>query len=57
MIIGFWWTEGGAEYWSDNTGYNWWTTSRDTNLRTTVLEDRLLTPEEWHTRVEKRDWP
>lgn len=52
----FWWTEGGAEYWSDNTGYNWWTSSRDTNLRTTVLEDRLLTYDEWVTVIEKRDW-
>jgi hypothetical protein len=52
----FWWTEGGAEYWSDNTGYNWWTASRDANLRTTVLEDRLLTYDEWITRIDKRDW-
>ncbi len=52
----FWWTEGGAEYWSDNTGYNWWTSARDANLRTTVLEDRLLTFDEWITRIEKRDW-
>ena len=52
----FWWTEGGAEYWSDNTGYNWWSSSRDMNIRTTVLEDRLLTYDEWVTRIEKRDW-
>ena len=44
------WTEGGAEYWSDNTGYNWWTTSRDQNIRMTVLQDRLLTYDEWHAR-------
>jgi hypothetical protein len=50
------WTEGGAEYWSDNTGYNWWTTSRDQNIRMTVLEDRLLTYEEWHTRFGKWGW-
>ncbi len=52
----FWWTEGGAEYWSDNAGYNWWSSSRDMNIRTTVLEDRLLTYDEWVTRIEKRDW-
>jgi hypothetical protein len=48
------WTEGGAEYWSDNTGYNWWTASRDQNIRMTVLEDRLLEYKEWHTRAGKR---
>ena len=52
----FWWTEGGAEYWSDEAGYNWWTAARDANLRTTVLDDRLLTFEEWVTRIDKRDW-
>ena len=60
MILGdtdpFWWTEGGAEYWSDQTGYNWWTASRDMNLRTTVLEDRLLTYDEWSTRMQSFDW-
>jgi hypothetical protein len=50
------WTEGGAEFWSDNTGYNWWTTSRDQNIRTTVLEDRLLEYDEWHNRSFKRGW-
>lgn len=48
------WTEGGAEYWSDNAGWNWWTASRDMNIRTTVLEDRLLSYDEWHTRDGKR---
>lgn len=48
------WTEGGAEYWSDNAGWNWWTASRDMNIRTTVLDDRLLTYDEWHTRDGKR---
>lgn len=52
----FWWSEGGAEYWSDQTGYNWWTSSRDANIRTTVLEDRLLTYDEWVARMDKRDW-
>ena len=47
------WTEGGAEYWSDNTNYNWWTPSRDQNIRMTVLEDRLLKYDEWHTRSAK----
>lgn len=59
MISGgepFWWTEGGAEYWSDNAGYNWWSSSRDMNIRTTVLENRLLTYDEWVNRVDKRDW-
>ncbi len=48
------WTEGGAEYWSDNAGWNWWTASRDQNIRMTVLEDRLLSYDEWHTRSGKR---
>jgi len=52
----FYWTEGGAEYWSDNAGYNWWTPSRDMHIRTTVLEDRLLTWEEWHTRAQTFRW-
>jgi hypothetical protein len=47
------WTEGGAEYWSDNTNYNWWTPSRDQNIRMTVLGDRLLKYSEWHTRSAK----
>ena len=47
------WTEGGAEYWSDNTNYNWWTPSRDQNIRMTVLDDRLLKYSEWHTRSAK----
>lgn len=48
------WTEGGAEYWSDQTGYNVWTAKRDVMIRTTVLEDRLLRYEEWHDRAGKR---
>ena len=28
------WTEGGAEYWSDNAGYNWWTAARGRNQST-----------------------
>ena len=50
------WTEGGAEYWSDNAGYNWWTPARDMNIRMTVLDDRMLTYEEWHTRSGKSTW-
>ncbi len=48
------WTEGGAEYWSDNAGWNWWTASRDQNIRMTVLEGRLLSYDEWHSRSGKR---
>lgn len=52
----FFWTEGGAEYYSDNSGYNWWTPSRDQHIRTTVLEDRLLTYEEWLTVQQAFRW-
>ena len=57
LVIGthtpFWWAEGGAEYWSDKAGYNVWGDSRDAFLRTTVLEDRLLSQSEWTTRIDK----
>ncbi|NOY27361.1 MAG: hypothetical protein GXP62_15950 [Oligoflexia bacterium] len=43
------WAEGGAEYWSDQAGWNWWTASRDQDLRMSVLEDRLLSYDEWQT--------
>ncbi len=52
----WWWTEGGAEFWSDNTGYYVWTSARDANIRMTVLEDRLLTYDEWESRVDANDW-
>ncbi|MEN9785837.1 MAG: hypothetical protein RLZZ299_1101 [Pseudomonadota bacterium] len=52
----FYWTEGGAEYWSDESGYNWWTPSRDMHIRTTVLEDRLLSYDEWQTRAQSFRW-
>ena len=52
----FYWTEGGAEYWSDNAGYNWWTPSRDMHIRTTVLEERLLSYDEWQTRAQAFRW-
>ncbi len=48
----WWWTEGGAEFWSDNTGYYVWTSRRDAFIRQTVLDDRLLTYDEWVTRVD-----
>ena len=50
----FFWSEGGAEFWSDEAGYNWWTAARDHNIRMTTLEDRLLTYDEWVTRIDKR---
>jgi hypothetical protein len=50
------WVEGGAEYYSDDTGYNWWTASRDMNIRMTVLQDRLLTYKEWDTQAGKWGW-
>lgn len=49
----FWWAEGGAEYWSEEAGTNVWGTSRDAFLRMTVMEDRVLTLDEWTTRVDK----
>jgi hypothetical protein len=52
----FFWTEGGAEFWSDNAGYNWWTPSRDMHIRTTVLQDRLLEFREWQTTQQSFDW-
>lgn len=48
------WVEGGAEYWSDEAGYNWWTPSRDMHIRTTILEDRQLTWTEW--QIQAQDW-
>lgn len=49
----FWWAEGGAEYWSHQAGYNFWGTSRDAFLRMSVLEERVLTRDEWTTRIDK----
>jgi hypothetical protein len=46
----FWWTEGGAEYWTHLSGYNWWTTSRDMLLRMAILEGNELDSSEWATR-------
>ena len=49
----FWWAEGGAEYWSEQAGTNVWGTSREAFLRMTVAEDRVLSLDEWTTRVDK----
>lgn len=49
----FYWAEGGAEWWSHNADYNYWGSSRDAYLRMTVLEDRILTHDEWTTRIDK----
>ena len=46
------WVEGGAEYWSAATNVNWWTTARDRTIRVSLLEDRLLTYEEWHHKIQ-----
>ena len=48
------WTEGGAEFWSNTSGWNWWTASRDQNIRMSTLQDRLLTYDEWQYRDGKR---
>jgi Tol biopolymer transport system component len=48
-----WWVEGGAEFWSGSTNVNWWTSARDRTVRSSVLEDRLLTYPEWQTRMGK----
>jgi len=48
----WWFTEGGAEFWSDNTGYYVWTSRRDAFIRQTVLDNRLLTYDEWVSRVD-----
>ncbi len=48
----FWWAEGGAEYWSHQAGTNFWGSSRDAYLRTTVLEHRLPSQSEWTTRAD-----
>lgn len=52
----WWWTEGGAEYWSSRAGYNWWSTARDRHLRNTILEDRALTYQEWKSRQSNLTW-
>lgn len=49
-----WWVEGGAEFWADAAGYTRWSPSRDANLRTTVLDDRLLGPDEWTTAFDEQ---
>ena len=60
MMIGnnepWYWTEGGAEYWSDQSGYNWWTPARDRTIRMSVLEERLLSWDEWKTVQQQHGW-
>ncbi|MBN1334552.1 MAG: PD40 domain-containing protein [Deltaproteobacteria bacterium] len=53
------WTEGSAEQASDRSLGNWWTSSRDLTIRTTVMEDdgiRLLDFYEWQNYVQSMDW-
>ncbi len=52
----WWWTEGGAEYWSGRSGYNWWTSGRDRLVRTTILEDRALTYDQWKSNQQAFDY-
>lgn len=53
----WWWTEGGAEYWSSRTGYNWWTGGRERTVRNSIIEDRLLDYHEWKsTQFGIVDW-
>lgn len=52
----FFWTEGGAEYYSDESGYNWWTPSRDQHIRTTFLEERAMSYDEWVTVQQSLRW-
>jgi hypothetical protein len=52
----WYWTEGGAEYWSDESGYNWWTPARDRTIRMSVLEERLLSWDEWKTVQQQHGW-
>ncbi|GDX83312.1 hypothetical protein LBMAG42_51230 [Deltaproteobacteria bacterium] len=52
----WYWTEGGAEYWSDQSGYNWWTPARDRTIRMSVLEERLLSWDEWKTVQQSHGW-
>lgn len=50
----FWWTEGGAEYWTHNVGYNHWGSSRDMLLRMSILdEDATLTLDQLGVRGDK----
>lgn len=50
----FWWTEGGAEYWTHNVGYNHWGSSRDMLLRVSMLDpDATLTLDQLGVRGDK----
>ena len=44
---------GRHEYWSEEAGTNVWGTSREAFLRMTVAEDRVLSLDEWTTRIDK----
>lgn len=52
----WWYIEGGAEFWSERSGYNWWTSARDATIRTTMLEDRQLTFDEWGSTESIQSW-
>lgn len=50
----FWWTEGGAEFWTHNVGYNHWGSSRDMLLRVSILDpDATLTLDQLGVRGDK----
>ncbi len=50
----FWWTEGGAEFWTHNVGYNHWGSSRDMLLRMSILDpDATLTLDQLGVRGDK----
>lgn len=52
----FWWTEGVTEYSSDEAGYNWWSNSREQNIRMTFLDDRVLSYDELVIVFDKDQW-
>ncbi|MBN2797960.1 MAG: PD40 domain-containing protein [Deltaproteobacteria bacterium] len=52
----FWWTEGVTEYSSDEAGYNWWSNSREQNIRMTFLDERLLSYDELIIAFDKNQW-
>lgn len=52
----FWWTEGVTEYSSDEAGYNWWSNSREQNIRMTFLDERVLSYDELVIAFDKNQW-
>lgn len=52
----FWWSEGAAEYASEEAGVNWWTTSRAMTMRAMALEGRLLSRVEWRENKLLSGW-